>query len=221
MARPTAVLAALSLLLVACGDGGAGVSTPELEAFREQPTACGADRPGRPTEMAFDAPGDAEVKGPLTAIVKTSCGDITLKLDPNLAPQAVNSFVFLAEQGFYDNTVSHRVVPGFVIQIGDPTASGRGGPGYRLPDELPPPGFQYVAGTVAMANAGPDTAGSQFFITLADVGLDPDFTVFGVVVAGLDVMQRIAALPMGSNPGDFQPSRPLETVYIEEIEIVR
>ena len=111
--------------------------------------------------------------------------------------------------------------PGFVIQAGDPTATGRGGPGYRLPDELPPDEFQYVGGTVAMANAGPDTAGSQFFLTLADVDLPPEFTVFGVVVDGFDVMQRIAALPMGSNPGDFQPSRPLETVYIEEVEIIR
>jgi cyclophilin family peptidyl-prolyl cis-trans isomerase len=221
MPRFTALLITLALAATACGGGGGGLSTPELDAFREQPTACGADRPGRPAEMEFDAPGDAGVTGPVTAILRTSCGDITLRLDPSLAPQAVNSFVFLAEEGYFDNTVSHRVVPGFVIQAGDPTATGRGGPGYRLQDELPPAGFQYVAGTVAMANAGPNSAGSQFFLTLGDVGLDPTFTVFGTVVDGVDVMQRIASLPMGSNPGDFQPSRPLETVYLEDVEIVR
>lgn len=220
MRRLAPSLVAMTLLAAACG-GSSGLSTPELDAFRDQPTACGADRPGRPTEMSFDTPGDAGVTGPVRAILHTSCGDITLQLDPALAPQAVNSFVFLAEQDYFDNTVSHRVVPGFVIQAGDPTATGRGGPGYRLQDELPDAGFEYAAGTVAMANAGPDSAGSQFFITLADVGLDPDFTVFGTVVEGFDVMQLIASLPMGSNPGDFQPSHPLQTVYLDDVEIVR
>lgn len=221
MPRLLSILIALAALALTACSGNGGLSTPELDAFREQPTACGADRPGRPADQEFDQPGDAGVAGRVTAIIRTSCGDITLGLDPSLAPEAVNSFVFLAEGGYFDNTVSHRVVPGFVIQAGDPTATGRGGPGYRLPDELPPAGFQYLAGTVAMANAGPGTAGSQFFLTLDDVGLPPDFTVFGTVVDGFDVMERIAALPMGSNPGDFQPSRPLETVYIEEVEIVR
>lgn len=218
--RHLATITVLTLIMLACGGDGS-LSTPEFDSFREQETACGGERPGRPEEMEFDAPADLGLTGTVTAILHTSCGEIILELDAEMAPATVNSFVFLAEQGYFDRTVSHRVVPGFVIQAGDPTATGRGGPGYTIPDELPAPNLGYATGTVAMANAGPNTAGSQFFMTLADVNLPPDFTVFGRVVDGFEVMSAIASLPMGSNPGDFQPSRPLQTVYLEEVEILR
>jgi peptidylprolyl isomerase len=228
------ILLALALLAAACGDdaattttsttapgGGPAVDSPEYQAFRAQATACGAAAPAAATAMTFAAAGDAGVSGPVRAVLHTSCGDVTLELDPALAPETVNSFVFLAQQGYFDGTVSHRVVPGFVFQAGDPTATGRGDPGYSLPDEFPPAGFAYTRGVVAMANSGlPNSGGSQFFIALDDIGLPPNYTVFGRVVDGFDTLERIAALPMAASPPDPVPSRPLETIYLETVEIV-
>ena len=166
----------------------------------------------------FAAPED-EGLDPATKIaatITTSCGDIGIELDPGIAPETVNSFVFLARQGYFDGTVSHRILPGFVIQAGDPTATGREGPGYTIPDELPESGFVYSAGTLAMANAGPNTTGSQFFIVLADAPLNNDFSVFGRVTDGAETLQRIATIPLGPNPfGEL--SVPLETLYIEKV----
>lgn len=197
------------------------VTTPEYLAFSAQPTACAASSPDAARSMSFSEPEDLALDDPVTAVLHTSCGEITLELDPALAPATVNSFVFLAEQGYFDGTVSHRVVPGFVIQAGDPTATGGGGPGYTLPDELPAPGFVYVRGTIAMANAGPNTGGSQFFLVLDDVPLNPDFSVFGRVVDGLEVMDRIATLPLAARRAGLEPSSPLETLYLERVEIRR
>jgi len=232
MPRRTLIIIALALLpaaAAACGGddaattsaaGGPAIDTPEYQAFRAQPTACGAEAPAPAVAMQFTAPGDAAITGPLQVVLHTSCGPITLELDPALAPETVNSFVFLARQGYFDGTVSHRVMPGFVFQAGDPTASGTGSPGYRLPDEFPPAGFAYTKGVVAMANTGaPESGGSQFFIALDDIGLPPAYTVFGRVIEGFDALEQIAALPMGPNLGDPVPSRPLETVYLERVEV--
>jgi peptidyl-prolyl cis-trans isomerase B (cyclophilin B) len=114
-----------------------------------------------------------------------------MELPPQLAPNTVNNFVALARQGFYDNVTFHRVVPEFVIQGGDPEGSGRGGPGYRFADE--PVKGEYTLGAVAMANAGPDTNGSQFFICIDDCTrkLDKAYNLFGYVTSGLDVTQQI------------------------------
>ncbi len=128
--------------------------------FRDQPTACDSEQPEEATEMTFDTPQDMGADASVTVIIQTSCGPITLELDAAAAPETVNSFLFLAEQGFFDGTVSHRVLPGFIIQAGDPTATGFGGPGYAVPDEFPPGDFTYTRGTLAMANAGPGTSGS-------------------------------------------------------------
>ncbi len=129
-----------------------------------------------------------------SATLHTTQGDITIAFRPAEAPQAVNNFLFLAREGFYDGVIFHRVVPGFVIQGGDPTGTGRGGPGYRFRDELEGDG-KYSRGTVAMANAGPNTNGSQFFVCLADVGLPHSYTIFGDVTDGMDAVDAIAALP--------------------------
>jgi len=221
MLRPTLlILGPLALLAAACGGGDTAVGSTEYQAFRAQPTACGATAPDPAVSMQFPAPEDAEVTGPILVVLHTSCGAVTLELDPSLAPETVNSFVFLAREGYFDGTVSHRVVPGFVFQAGDPTASGTGDPGYSLPDEFPPADFAYTRGVVAMANSGiADSGGSQFFVALADIGLPPNYTVFGRVVAGFDVLERIAALPMGPNPPDPVDSRPLETIYLERVEV--
>jgi cyclophilin family peptidyl-prolyl cis-trans isomerase len=122
----------------------------------------------------------------------TDKGDIVTELDPTLAPNTVNNFVSLARDGFYTGLTFHRVVPEFVIQGGDPEGSGRGGPGYRFPDE--PVKGEYRVGAVAMANSGPNTNGSQFFICIDDCQrkLQPLYNLFGYVTAGLDVAQKIA-----------------------------
>jgi cyclophilin family peptidyl-prolyl cis-trans isomerase len=124
------------------------------------------------------------------AIIKTNKGDIHLQLNPSEAPLTVNNFVALAREGYYDGVTFHRVVPRFVIQGGDPTGTGSGGPGYQFQDE--PVKRPYKAGTVAMANAGPNTNGSQFFICLEDQpNLPPNYTIFGDTVAGMDVVRNI------------------------------
>ncbi|MDQ2713289.1 MAG: peptidylprolyl isomerase [Chloroflexota bacterium] len=124
------------------------------------------------------------------ATIKTNKGDIHLQLNPAEAPQTVNNFVALARDGYYDGVTFHRVVPGFVIQGGDPTGSGSGGPGYQFQDE--PVRRPYRAGTVAMANAGANTNGSQFFICLEDQAtLPPSYTIFGDTISGMDVVKSI------------------------------
>ncbi|MDP3983612.1 MAG: peptidylprolyl isomerase [Acidimicrobiia bacterium] len=128
-----------------------------------------------------------------TAKLDTNLGPITMELDPERAPQTVNNFVFLARDGFYDGVIFHRVVPGFVVQGGDPTGTGQGGPGYKFRDELEGAG-KYSRGTVAMANAGPNTNGSQFFVCLDDVGLPHSYTIFGRVTDGMEVVDAIAAM---------------------------
>lgn len=192
----------------------------QYATFRAQPTACGAEAPPPAQPMSFDAPEDEKIPSDatVTATIATSCGDVVLLLDQNQSPQTVNSFVFLARQGYFNGTAFHRIVPGFVIQGGDPTASGVGGPGYTVPDEFPADGFTYSRGIVAMANAGPRSTGSQFFITLADTGLQPTFAPLGVVSDGFETLDEIAKVPVGPGPSG-ETSLPLETVYIDSVTI--
>jgi cyclophilin family peptidyl-prolyl cis-trans isomerase len=144
-------------------------------------------------------------------------------LDPGTAPETVNSFVFLAEAGYFDGTVWHRVFPGFILQAGDPTGTGRGGPGYTIADEFPDAGFVYTRGTLAMANAGPGSTGSQFFIVLAEASLPPQYSVFGGVVSGDETLDAIAAVPLGAAVDSSDPiaTTPLQTIYIESISVAR
>ncbi len=194
----------------------------DYAGYRALPTACGADQPPERVEMQFDAPDDLGIDSASTptAVISTSCGDITVELDPAMAPATVNSFVFLAEAGYFDGTVSHRIVPQFVLQAGDPTGTGRGGPGYVIADEFPPDGFVYERGVLAMANAGPGTTGSQFFIMFGEAPLPPQFSVFGRVVEGDGVLDAIAALPLGVGPSG-EPSSPLEAMYLNSVTIER
>ncbi len=216
-------LIAVLLLLASCGDddSAGGITDPAYARFREQATACGAEAPASAQEMSFAMPEELGITGDVSVTLHTSCGDVVIELLPEVAPATVNSFVFLAEQGYFDGTVSHRIAPGFVVQFGDPTGSGRGGPGYRVVDELPGGDFEYTTGIVAMANGGPNTGGSQFFIVFDDISLDPNYTVFGFVSSGLDVLVRIASVPVGTNPNTFEPSLPLQTLYIDSVTIQR
>jgi len=147
------------------------------------------------------------------ATIQTPKGDIELEIFTEDAPKAATNFLTLARRGFYDGVVFHRVVPGFVIQGGDPTGTGRGGPGYTFEDE--PFSGDYERGTVAMANAGPNTNGSQFFICLVDLSgrLPRNYTIFGRVTKGMGVVDAIAAEPTG--PGD----RPLDPVPMTRVVV--
>ena len=151
----------------------------------------------------------APKEGPVELTISTSAGDIGVTLDSDAAPCTVNSFRSLATQGYFDDTTCHRLVPGFVLQCGDPTGTGGGGPGYSFPDELT--GSEtYTRGVLAMANAGPDTNGSQFFIVLADSQLPPSYTVFGSVdEAGMAVVDAIAAKGTVHNVPDGAPKEPV------------
>src|SRR5438270_8610309 len=148
-----------------------------------------------------------------TATMVTSHGTMTLALDPIGAPKTVNNFVVLARYHYFDGVGFHRIIPGFVLQGGDPDGTGRGGPGYRFDDELPRPG-RYEIGSLAMANAGPNTNGSQFFVISGRDGvrLPPQYSLFGKVVNGLDVVATIDAL--GTKSG-----APKEDVVIESVTI--
>jgi cyclophilin family peptidyl-prolyl cis-trans isomerase len=197
----------------------------DYDGYRAQPTACGAEAPDPVTEMTFTAPEDQGIApdATVTATITTSCGEIIAQLDPSIAPETVNSFVFLARQGYFDGSVFHRIVPGFAVQGGDPTAIGNGGPGYLIADEFPEDGFTYGRGVLAMANSGTNSTGSQFFVVDGeDVGLDNAFSVFGTVGDSDDTLDRITSVQLTGRDGttSTEQSLPLETVYIEKVEIV-
>lgn len=162
----------------------------------------------------YDSPPDLQIEldGSYEATLHTTLGDITMSFLPAEAPIATNSFLFLAGEGFYDGVIFHRIVPGFVIQGGDPSGTGTGGPGYTFRDELDGRG-SYSRGTVAMANAGPNTNGSQFFICLDDLGLPHSYTIFGEVTSGMEVVDTIAALPTGAQ------DRPNDPPVIESVTV--
>lgn len=216
LALAVALGGAGAALVVVAGNGGG----PEPIASVEPPetVACGGSVPEEASElkpifraapeMAIDPDRD------YTATMRTSCGTIVFGLFAAEAPATVNSFVFLAEEGFFDGLTFHRVVPRFVIQGGDPDGDGRGGPGYRFEDEIVPSLRYDRPGLLGMANSGPDTNGSQFFVTVAKApSLDGAYTLFGEVARGMGVVKRINKLSTDPN------ERPLLDVYIEKVTI--
>ncbi len=168
-----------------------------------------------PQQRKFDEepPTVIDVNKRYVATMTTTHGTMVIALDPLAAPKAVNSFVFLARYHYFDGVVFHRIIPGFVLQGGDPTGTGSGGPGYRFADELPAAG-RYKLGSLAMANSGPNTNGSQFFVISGPDGvrLPPLYSLFGEVVNGLDVVSAIDRI--GSRSGT-----PTERVVIEGVTI--
>ncbi len=232
--RTTTLVILVALVAAACSSASPDEEAPsttvplqtvpvDYAGYLRQPTACDAEQPEPAVDMKFAEPEDLGLEGPVTVTLATSCGNIDVELDPSSAPETVNSFVFLAEAGYFDGTVSHRIVPGFMMQAGDPTGTGLGGPGYTVPDEYPDQA-RYTRGVVAMANAGPGTTGSQFFILFQDAEwLPPTFTIVGTVVDGFDTLDRIEQIPLARNPagGDSVPSTPLESLYIESMTVTR
>jgi cyclophilin family peptidyl-prolyl cis-trans isomerase len=186
--------------------------------------ACGGKIPPKVQHPTFSKPPTTKVDPDKTylATLQTSCGDLTIRLDPRKAPETTANFVFLAGRHFYDSTWFHRIVPGGaagigVIQGGDPEGTGRGGPGYAIKDELPSSPAAYGKYSVAMANSGPNSGGSQFFINFQDnsKGLRPDYSVFGEVVEGRDVVDKIAKVPLGGQTGDT----PTQAVWIDKATV--
>jgi peptidyl-prolyl cis-trans isomerase B (cyclophilin B) len=223
--RATFILAALGAALIA-GCGGGSTKTSQIPAGGgSSPTTTQASAtPAGCTNVQKPAPkpdgGRKKPSAPLASgktyklTVVTSCGSFTMQLDTKSAPNAAASMVALAKSGFFKDTIFHRIVPGFVIQGGDPTGTGQGGPGYKTVDK-PPKNAKYTLGVVAMAKAGTEkagTAGSQFFVvTGPNANLPADYAVLGKVVSGLDVVKRIGQL------GD-QAEQPTFNVVIKKIE---
>jgi peptidyl-prolyl cis-trans isomerase B (cyclophilin B) len=195
--RRTALAVAPAVMLLACGCGGGGGDTSTAAAL---PAGCSPVPAPQPKRVSLSRPSST-LHGAATATVETSCGSFKIALDTGRAPKTTSSFAYLARQGVYDDTPFHRIVPGFVIQAGDPTGSGTGGPGYSV-DETPPRNLSYVRGVVAMAKTAaepPGRSGSQFFVvTQPDAGLTPDYALLGRVSGGFDVVQRIEQLGAAS-----------------------
>jgi peptidyl-prolyl cis-trans isomerase B (cyclophilin B) len=224
-ARLSLVLLVPLLLASACGSGGGSEASGATKGQCSYPDsgATAAKKVKRP-------PSDPPADNPETLTLKTSAGDIRVTLEPQQAPCAVNSFVSLAKQGYFDDTRCHRLTTqgAYVLQCGDPSGTGRGGPGYTFADELvdndprlQPCGVEagqqyctYNVGTVAMANAGPNTNGSQFFLVYGNSRFPPDYTVLGHMdAAGLKVVKDVAAKGINPatarNPGDGAPAEPV------------
>ncbi len=222
------LLCAVALVAAGCGDDDdSGSATQEKKpaatapAEDQQQAQCkdvdqpppredgGQTRPKRP----LDASKTYEVE------LQTSCGSFTIRLAQRISPNAAASFASLARSGFFDDTIFHRIVPGFVIQGGDPTASGTGGPGYSTRDRVPQ-SASYDVGVVAMAKAGNEpagTAGSQFFVvTGAGAGLTPDYALLGKVTKGMKVVQAIGQL---GDPASGGAGTPLQSVVIEKAAV--
>ena len=227
--RLAAALGAALLLVAACGSDGdesvtdtAGTSISSASDDTATETSTEADCP--PVEGAdsqtrqFDSapPACLEPGASYEAIVTTNKGEFTIAVDPDTAPVAANNFVFLARNQYFDDTVCHRIIPNFVVQCGDPTATGTGGPGYTIVDE--PPIVPYEIGSIAMAKtAAPDSAGSQFFVITGSDGasLPPEYALFGRVVDGFDT--AVEAMAAAGTPSG-EPSEPVE---IQSIRIVQ
>ncbi len=208
------------LLLAACGGGD---SEELIQSPRTQnspaPTSATTERTPSPMNKQYSSPEQViDPEATYTATIDTNYGQIVVELLTNEAPIAVNSFVFLARDGYFDGVKFHRIVKGFVIQTGDPTGTGAGGPGYRFSDE--PVTRNYEPGMLAMANSGPNTNGSQFFITLADLSarLPKNYTIFGKVTDGMDVVEKIADVPVTLSP-QGEPSVPTVDVHINTVTI--
>ena len=230
MLRPLAVLlCALALSLAACGGdddsgGGSAAKTETSAAAAQTEKAQGVCRDvEQPTPR--DGGGEKKPQQPLSksktyeVTLKTTCGSFTIRLDQKTSPNAAASFVALARNGFFDDTIFHRIVQGFVIQGGDPTVTGSGGPGYSTRDKVPA-NASYDPGVVAMAKAGnepPGTAGSQFFVvTGAGSGLTPDYALLGKVTKGMDAVQAIGKL---GDPASGGTGTPLQSVVIEKVTV--
>ncbi len=202
----------------------AASSDPKAEPTGEAEGSLDCAPPGTPRadSLSWEKAPDAAPAAGSSIVLNTNCGDITIALDPE-APKTIASEAFLASEGFYNSTTCHRLTTEgiYVLQCGDPKGDGTGGPGYVVPDENLPTDVaegdvSYPAGTVAMANAGPGTSGSQFFIVYQDTVLPAGYSIWGRVTSGLEMVQEIAALGVSGGSTDGAPSQP---VFIESATV--
>jgi cyclophilin family peptidyl-prolyl cis-trans isomerase len=203
----------LAAFAAGCGTKSAGPNSNPSASPSSGPSA--AKSWTEPPQMAIDPAKSYQ------AAIETSKGSFTIDLFAKDAPVTVNNFLFLAKQHFYDGIIFHRVIKDFMIQTGDPTGTGSGGPGYAIKDELHGP-HKYEQGIVAMANAGPDTGGSQFFVCSGScdhLNQIPNYAIFGKVSAGMDTVLSIADSPVTTDPYSGQESRPVNNITINKITI--
>jgi len=207
-----ALLLVAALLLAGCGGSDETARTPPattaVSGGQSSRTCEAGQTKTKPNGTLKASKEELDPGKNYSLVFETNCGSFTVQLDQKLAPKTAASLVFLANRDFFDGTAFHRIVPGFVIQGGDPTSSGLGGPGYQTVDP-PPRNAKYTHGVVAMAKAGDEpagTSGSQFFVVTAeDAGLPPDYAIVGKVMDGLDVVDKIGTLGDGSE----QPTEPV------------
>ena len=210
----------LPLALMTLASGCAPASAPPAAAPKPATTAAmpvpaAPHAPAPPKVEPKEAPRMYATENPVVEI-QTRCGTIVVEVFQKEAPKTAANFLGLIQKGFYNNVIFHRVIPGFMIQGGDPTGTGRGGPGYTIPDEFTPKLRHNKAGILSMANAGPNTGGSQFFITLGPTPhLDDRHAIFGQVLSGQDVVEKIGAAPRD------QMDRPREEVKMTKISVVQ
>jgi cyclophilin family peptidyl-prolyl cis-trans isomerase len=184
------------------------------------PTVMSAPNQTNVVESSHSLPFPKTVINPTKkyrAVLNTTEGKITIDMDPEQAPVTVNNFVYLAQNSFYNGTIFHRVLKNFMIQGGDPSGDGSGSPGYTFKDE--PIVGEYTRGTVAMANAGPNTNGSQFFIMQRDVPLQKAYVIFGQVVGGIEVVDKIADAPVEASRSG-EKSKPVTPVVVQSVDIL-
>ncbi|OAB45783.1 peptidylprolyl isomerase [Paenibacillus antarcticus] len=225
---PLITLITAALVLSGCGNKPTEESTPDQttgsnteQTTPVEPTPPAEETPTQTTK-SWDNPPAMEIDSTKSyeAEVTTNKGTFTIELYAKDAPKTVNNFVFLAKQGFYDDVIFHRIIESFMIQTGDPQGTGAGGPGYQFEDEKT--SYQYEPGVVAMANAGANTNGSQFFIcTGADstsLNNQPNYTIFGKITNGMDVVKQIAATPVEVGMSG-EMSTPTEKIQIKNVKI--
>lgn len=209
------------MILFGAGCGRVSAPSAPLSITQETsppPTPASVSQVNQSKSTMLQKPGMLIDKSKTyTAVLKTSAGNITIALNASATPVTVNNFVYLARNNFYNGTPFHRVVKGFMIQGGDPKGDGTGSPGYEFDDE--PFTGSYSRGTVAMANSGPNTNGSQFFIMHADYPLQPNYVIFGRVVSGMEVVDAIATAPV-TRSFSGEPSKPINPIIVQSVEIV-
>jgi peptidyl-prolyl cis-trans isomerase B (cyclophilin B) len=209
-ARLLSVLLGLvcATVLVSCGDDSGSSTDSGGSSGENEAASCEYPSDGsQPAKDVEPPPGEPTAEGEVDVTISTSAGDVGATLDADAVPCTVNSFLSLADQGYFDDTACHRLTTQgiYVLQCGDPTGSGAGGPGYSFPDELKGD-ESYPAGTLAMANAGPDTNGSQFFMVYDDTQLPPAYSVFGTIdEAGLEVLRKVAKAGTSTGSPDGPP----------------
>lgn len=209
---PILVVILAGIIFAIAKERGEATKKSELNTSINHTTERPMEEPqySQPPAMQIDSAQRYE------AVLTTSQGEIVIELDVINTPITANNFVFLAREGFYNNTIFHRIIEGFMLQGGDPTGTGTGGPGYRFADE--PVVGEYTRGTIAMANAGPNTNGSQFFIMHQDYPLPPNYVIFGKVISGMETVDAIAATPVTMS-ATGERSQPIEPIQLLSVEI--